>query len=54
MERAKQRGKLVAGIHYVVPEYKGGMKFRTPEAPDTALLEGVARRLQLPLATERK
>lgn len=53
LERAKQRGNLVAGIHYVVPEYKGGMKFRTSEALDTALLQDVARRLQLPLATVR-
>lgn len=53
LARAKQRGKLVAGIHYVVPEYKAGAKFRTPEALDTALLEDAARRLQLPLATVR-
>jgi polar amino acid transport system substrate-binding protein len=51
LEHAKQRGKLVAGIHYVVPEYKGGMKYRTPETLDKALLEDVAKRLQLPLAT---
>lgn len=51
IERAKQRGKLVAGIDYVVPEYKGGMKYRTPEALDNALLEDVAKRLQLPLST---
>jgi len=50
LERAKQRGELRAGLRYVVPEYKGGMKFRTPEAPDAALLEDVARRVQLPLA----
>jgi polar amino acid transport system substrate-binding protein len=53
LERAKQRGELLAGIHYVVPEYKGGMKFRTAEALDTALLEDVARRVKLPLATVR-
>lgn len=53
IERARQRGKLVAGIHYVVPEYKAGAKFRTPEAIDTALLEDAAKRLQLPLATVR-
>jgi len=51
LERAQQRGKLQAGIHYVVPEYKGGMKFRTPETLDHALLEDVAKRLSLPLAT---
>ena len=53
LERARKRGKLIAGIHYAVPEYKGGMKFRTPEAPDAALLEDIARRLQLPLSTVR-
>lgn len=51
LERAKQRGKLLAGIQYVVSEYKGGMKYRTPETLDNALLEDVAKRLQLPLAT---
>jgi polar amino acid transport system substrate-binding protein len=51
LDRARQRGKLVAGIRYVVPEYKGGMKFRTPEAIDNALLADVARRAHLPLAT---
>ena len=54
MECSKQCGKPVTGIRYVVPEYKGGMKFRTPEAIDTALFESVARRLQLPLATVRQ
>lgn len=51
IERAKKRAKLVAGIQYVVPEYKGGMKYRTPEALDNALLDDVAKRLQLPLST---
>ncbi|HZW20676.1 transporter substrate-binding domain-containing protein [Noviherbaspirillum sp.] len=50
LDRARQRGKLQAGIQYVVPEYKGGMKFRTPETLDNALLEDVAKRLSLPLA----
>ncbi|MGE5621647.1 MAG: ABC transporter substrate-binding protein [Bacillota bacterium] len=53
IERARQRGKLIAGIHYVVPAYQAGAKFRTPEAIDTALLEDAAKRLQLPLATVR-
>ncbi|HYC41806.1 MAG TPA: transporter substrate-binding domain-containing protein [Noviherbaspirillum sp.] len=51
LERAKHRGKMLAGIHYVVPEYKGGMKYRTPEMLDKALLEDVAKRQQLPLET---
>jgi polar amino acid transport system substrate-binding protein len=50
LDRAKQRDKLLAGIHYVVPEYRGGMKYRTPETLDRALLEDVAMRLRLPLA----
>lgn len=49
LDRAKQRGKLQAGIQYPVPEYKAGMKFRTPETLDKALLEDVAKRQQLPL-----
>jgi polar amino acid transport system substrate-binding protein len=53
LDSARQRGKLVAGLHYVVPEYKAGMKFRTPEALDTALAEELAKRLQLPLTTVR-
>ncbi len=53
LERARQRGELRAGIHYVAPPYAGGMKFRTPEALDLALLEDVAKRMQLPLATAR-
>lgn len=50
-ERAKQRQQLVVGVDYVVPEYKAGMKFRTPEALDTALAQDAAKRLQVPLAT---
>jgi polar amino acid transport system substrate-binding protein len=53
LDRARKRGKLSAGIPYVVPEYKAGMKFRTPETLDHALLEDVAKRLQLPLAAVR-
>lgn len=52
-DRANHRNKLVAGIQYVVPEHKGGMKFRTPETLDTALLEDVAKRLQRPLVNVR-
>ena len=53
LEQARKHGRLTAGIQYVVPEYKGGMKFRTPEAIDTALAQDLARRLRLPLATVR-
>lgn len=53
IEEAQRRGKLVAGIHHVVPEYRGGMKFRTPETLDQGLLEDVAKHLRLPLALVR-
>lgn len=53
LELAKKRRKLIAGVDYVVPEYKGGMKFRTPEAIDVALAQDLARRMRLPLATVR-
>jgi len=53
LEQAKQRGKLVAGIRYVVPEHKTNIKFRTPEAIDTALADDLAKRMTLPLMTVR-
>lgn len=53
LERAKQRGELRAGIHYLVPEYHAGMKFRTPETLDSALFEDVARRVRLPMVMLR-
>ena len=40
---------LVVQVDHVVPEYKGGDKFRSPPTIDTALAEDLARRLQLPL-----
>jgi polar amino acid transport system substrate-binding protein len=53
VDRARQRGKLVAAVDYVVPEYKAGTKFRTPEAIDTVLAEDAAKLLNLPLTTVR-
>jgi len=53
LDRARQHRTLVAGVHYVVPEYKAGMKFRTPEAVDTALLEDLTNRLHVSLVTVR-
>jgi polar amino acid transport system substrate-binding protein len=50
LDDARQRGKLIAAVGYPVPEYKGGMKFRTPEALDSTLLADVAQRLRLPSA----
>lgn len=50
-ERTKQRQQLVVGVDYVVPQYKAGTKFRTPEALDTALAQDAAKRLQVSLAT---
>jgi polar amino acid transport system substrate-binding protein len=51
LDDAKQRGRLVVGLDYVIPEYKAGAKFRTPETIDNALAEDLAKRLQFPLAT---
>lgn len=53
LEQARQPGKLVAGLAYPPPEYKGGMKFRTPDALDQQLLADVAKRAKLSLATMR-
>ncbi|HVK95651.1 MAG TPA: transporter substrate-binding domain-containing protein [Noviherbaspirillum sp.] len=51
LEHARKRKQLVVGVHYVVPAYQGGMKFRTPEAIDTALAQDLAARLAQPLTT---
>ena len=40
---------LVVQVDHVVPEYRGGDKFRSPPTIDSALAEDLARRLQLPL-----
>jgi polar amino acid transport system substrate-binding protein len=53
LQRAQQRGKLVAGIGYLVPAYQAGAKFRTPETMDNALAEEVAKRLQAASAAVR-
>ncbi|HEY8605926.1 MAG TPA: transporter substrate-binding domain-containing protein [Noviherbaspirillum sp.] len=53
LERAAQRGKLVAAVAYPLPEYRGGMKFRTPESLDSVLLADLSKRLGAPLATVR-
>ncbi|HJV87537.1 MAG TPA: transporter substrate-binding domain-containing protein [Noviherbaspirillum sp.] len=53
LDHAKRRKKLIAGVSYVVPAYKAGTKFRTPEVIDTALAEDIAHRLNLPLTTVR-
>jgi polar amino acid transport system substrate-binding protein len=42
---AKPQDRLTVGISYVVPEYRAGAKFRTPDAIDTALIEDLAQRL---------
>ena len=43
----KQRGKLVAGVSHVVPEYLAGTKFRTPGGMEKAIAEELAKRLQV-------
>ena len=51
LDRARQRGKLVAGVAYVPPAYAAGAKFRTPESLDTALAEQTAKALKASLET---
>ncbi len=41
---------LLVSMRYVVPDFVGGAKVRTPEAPDAALAGELARRLDRPLA----
>lgn len=53
LDDAKQRGRLVVGLDYIVPEYKAGAKFRTPATIDDALAEDLAKRLHFPLAVAR-
>lgn len=50
---AKRRGKLIVAMAYLVPEFKVGTKFRTPDAIDSALAEDLAKRLGLPHAAMR-
>ena len=51
LERARQRGKLVAGLAWVPPAYAAGAKFRTPESVDGALAAEVAKVLKAELQT---
>ncbi|WP_151633833.1 type 2 periplasmic-binding domain-containing protein [Noviherbaspirillum aerium] len=53
LDAAMQRKQLNAGIRYVEPEYKGGMKFRTPDAIDGALVQELGKRLRLPVSITR-
>ncbi|WP_432241031.1 ABC transporter substrate-binding protein [Herbaspirillum robiniae] len=47
LDAARQGGSLRVGVDYVPPPYKGGMKFRTPESPDTVLADDLAAQLKL-------
>ena len=49
VERAKQRGALIAGMQHVVPPYVAGAKFRTPETVEFALAEAVAEQIKVRL-----
>lgn len=53
LDEAAQRKQVVAGIRYVEPEYRGGMKFRTPESVDGALVQELGKRLRLPASAVR-
>lgn len=49
LERAKQRGALIAGMQHVVPPYVAGAKFRTLENVEFALAEAVAEQIKVKL-----
>ena len=49
--RAVAGDALVVQVDFVVPEYKGGDKFRSPATIDTALAADLAKRLQRSLLT---
>jgi polar amino acid transport system substrate-binding protein len=53
IDHIRQRGKLVAGVSNVVPEYVAGTKFRTPEGMETAIAEELAKRLKVTAAFVR-
>ena len=49
IDAARQRGTLVAGVSYPLPAYVAGAKFRTPESPESILVEDIGKRLKLKL-----
>ena len=51
LQQIKQRGQLVVGVSYVVPEYAAGAKYRTPEGFYNAAAEDLAQRLGVTLRT---
>jgi len=53
IDAARQRGTLVAGVSYPLPAYVGGAKFRTPESPESILVEDLGKRLGLKLGTPK-
>ena len=53
LEKARQRGALKVGMHYVAPEYVAGSKFRTPETIEHALAQDLAKHLGVKAITVR-
>lgn len=51
LQQIKQRGKVVVGVGFVVPEYVAGAKYRTPESFDNTVAAELARRLGVSLVT---
>ncbi|MBP0599271.1 transporter substrate-binding domain-containing protein [Herbaspirillum sp. LeCh32-8] len=47
IDAARQSGMVRVGLDYVPPPFKGGMKFRTPESPDSVLADDLASQLKL-------
>ncbi|WP_038492502.1 transporter substrate-binding domain-containing protein [Collimonas arenae] len=51
VQKIMQRGKLVVGVSYVVPQYVAGAKYRTPESFDHTVAEDLAKQLGVHLVT---
>jgi len=49
IDAARQRATLVAGLSYPLPAYVAGAKFRTPESPDSTLVDALGKRLNVKL-----
>lgn len=53
IDAARQRATLVAGLSYPLPAYVAGIKFRTPESPESTLIEALGKRLNVKLGTPK-
>ncbi|WP_081768641.1 transporter substrate-binding domain-containing protein [Herbaspirillum sp. RV1423] len=53
IDAGRQRGTLVAGVSYPLPAYVAGAKFRTPESPESTLVEDLGKRLKVKLGMSK-